>query len=389
MVTTAQPSPFYPASARYFCAHCGFPFRDPNRIQLYCHEYPLPGHGRCGRRLRDAQETAGLEKRLRKTQETDPYARRTTEDAIAHEWVRQHFPHVDLKQWQPASEQTERSGSGSAQTSLADPALSFLLTWHPREYLWEEHGYYEAIHGTADGQLVPDSWTVGNRKGGISPGDRAYLYRYHDSRGIVASGVITSGVQTRPHWDGSGRPANYADVSWDIVLDYEDRLPLEVLTAEVPEMKWNHLQGSGIAVKDAAAQRLAGLWQRHIGDIIFRSPDETPTNQTLAFPEGAVSQIEVNRYERDPRARRACLQHWGYRCTVCDLSFEEIYGPLGQDYIHVHHVHELSRLPPGYVVNPVTDLRPVCPNCHAMIHRGPGPALTVDQLRQQLHQPRA
>lgn len=102
------------------------------------------------------------------------------------------------------------------------------------------------------------------------------------------------------------------------------------------------------------------------------------------FPEGALSRVEVNRYERDPRARRACLEHWGYRCAACDFSFEERYGALGRNYIHVHHTLELSRVPQGYQVNPVDDLRPLCPNCHAMIHRGPGPALTIDELKRQL-----
>ena len=101
-----------------------------------------------------------------------------------------------------------------------------------------------------------------------------------------------------------------------------------------------------------------------------------------AFPEGALSRVEVNHYERDPRARKACLKHWGYRCAVCDFSFEEHYGPLGLDFIHVHHTKELSQVPPGYQVDPIKDLRPVCPNCHAMIHRGPGRALSVDELRK-------
>jgi 5-methylcytosine-specific restriction protein A len=167
-------------------------------------------------------------------------------------------------------------------------------------------------------------------------------------------------------------------------LAYEDRLPLEVLTAEVPEIPWSHLQGSGIEVKHVAAPKLHDLWQRHTNNIIFRLPDEPAGHDMQGFPEGALSRVEVNRYERDPRAREACLRHWGYRCAVCDFSFEEIYGPLGRQYIHVHHIMELSRLPADYEVNPITDLRPLCPNCHAMIHRGIGPALTIEELRQRL-----
>ena len=73
---------------------------------------------------------------------------------------------------------------------------------------------------------------------------------------------------------------------------------------------------------------------------------------------------------------------------VCRLRFliEERYGTLGRSFIHVHHLRELFQVPPGYIVDPVNDLRPVCPNCHAMIHRGPGLALTVEELRLQLRQ---
>lgn len=48
-----------------------------------------------------------------------------------------------------------------------------------------------------------------------------------------------------------------------------------------------------------------------------------------------------------------------------------------------NHTVELSLVPPGYQVNPIVDLRPVCPNCHAMLHRTI-PALSVDELRQIL-----
>lgn len=345
----------------------------------------FPGHGRCGKRWHDAQHPEGLRERLRKTQEADPHDQRTSEDAIAHDWVRQHHPGEDLEPWQPVQESGSRQLTGNVQDLTADSA-AFILTWHPEHFRWEEHGYHDAIQATAGGQVVADDCTVGNRKEGISPGDRAYLYRQHDDRGIVASGVFTSRVESRQHWDGSGRPARYADVDWGVVLDYEDCLPLEALTAEVPEMPWSHLQGSGIEVKPAAAPQLHELWERHTGKTFFRSPDELWTHGTETFPEGALSQIQVNRYERDPRARKACLERWGYRCAVCEISFEEIYGPLGREYIHVHHLKELSRLPADYRVNPVTDLRPVCPNCHAMIHRGTGPALAIEELKRQLQQ---
>ena len=231
-------------------------------------------------------------------------------------------------------------------------APMFILTWHPLHYRWKEHGYDDAVQVTAAGQTWSGDWTVGVRRGGISPGDTAVLYRQYQHRGLVASGVFTSGVEIGEHWEARGRAVRLAQIDWDIVLDYEDRLPLEILKAEVPGVKWDHIQGSGIAVEQSAAAKLRDLWARHAAEVLFRSPDEPRGISDQAFPEGALSRVEVNRYERDLRARKACLDHHGYRCSVCGFSFEDRYGPLGRNYIHVHHTLELSKMPPGYRVEP-------------------------------------
>jgi 5-methylcytosine-specific restriction protein A len=260
----------------------------------------------------------------------------------------------------------------------------FILTWHPLVYHWDEHSYDEAIQQTAAGQPWSGKWTVGARRSGISPGDKAVIYRQHEQRGLVASGTFTSDIELGHHWDNPSRVAAYAQVSWDVVLDYENRLPLDILQTQIPEVKWIHLQGGGTPVPAQAVHRLNTLWDRHVDSVLFRSPDELRGLSDATFPEGAISREPVNRYERDPRARKACLEYHGFRCAVCKFSFEEHYGELGRSYIHVHHTMELSKVPPGYRVNPVTDLIPLCPNCHAMIHRPTGQALTVEELRQRL-----
>ncbi len=54
---------------------------------------------------------------------------------------------------------------------------------------------------------------------------------------------------------------------------------------------------------------------------------------------------------------------------VCGFNFGEVYGHIGTGFIHIHHLHPLSLKDEGYLVNPTTDLVPVCANCHAMLHR--------------------
>jgi len=102
-----------------------------------------------------------------------------------------------------------------------------------------------------------------------------------------------------------------------------------------------------------------------------------------SYHEGAVTRILVNAYERDRAARQACIEQHGLACAVCEFRFDRRYGELGAGFIHVHHLVPLSELRTDYQVNPVADLRPVCPNCHAMLHRR-RPPLSIEELRARL-----
>ena len=114
----------------------------------------------------------------------------------------------------------------------------------------------------------------------------------------------------------------------------------------------------------------------------FRGPDEISERE---YAEGAVHQVQVNSYERDRAARRACINHYGPACTICGFVFEEHYGAIGEGYIHVHHLVPISDIGENYRVDPIEDLRPICPNCHAMIHRK-RPPLTIEDVLRQLNE---
>jgi 5-methylcytosine-specific restriction protein A len=108
---------------------------------------------------------------------------------------------------------------------------------------------------------------------------------------------------------------------------------------------------------------------------------EDGTNAELkSRPEGALMRVEVNRYERSPANRAACIAHYGTTCQVCGFSFSAVYGDLGDGFVEVHHRVMVSEMGEGYFVNPVRDLVPVCGNCHAMLHRR-SPPITIEELR--------
>ncbi|MGB7895012.1 MAG: HNH endonuclease [Microcoleus sp.] len=77
------------------------------------------------------------------------------------------------------------------------------------------------------------------------------------------------------------------------------------------------------------------------------------------------------------------MEHYGLNCYVCKFNFEEVFGEIGKGFIHVHHIIPLAEINQEYEVNPIQDLCPLCPNCHAMIHRK-YPPFTIEEIKYLL-----
>ena len=97
--------------------------------------------------------------------------------------------------------------------------------------------------------------------------------------------------------------------------------------------------------------------------------------------EGSSKEVVLTRYERNEDARDACLKLFGYDCSVCGINFEKTYGDIGKGFIHVHHLVPMSSIGKEYKIDHKTDLRPVCPNCHSMLHKK-NPPLSIDELKK-------
>jgi len=107
------------------------------------------------------------------------------------------------------------------------------------------------------------------------------------------------------------------------------------------------------------------------------------TDSDVVYPEGAKKQVIVNAYERNSKARQECIKHYGTKCFICNFDFKEKFGEIGRGFIHVHHIKPLSEINEEYEVNPIKDLRPICPNCHAMIHKRQ-PAYSIEEIKQYI-----
>lgn len=93
--------------------------------------------------------------------------------------------------------------------------------------------------------------------------------------------------------------------------------------------------------------------------------------------EGELGVHKINQAQRNRIARAECLNYFfphgaRYKCQICGFDFEETYGEIGRNYIVVHHREshaDKSNREGKHEIDPRKDLIPVCPNCHAMLHK--------------------
>ncbi|MBL0044082.1 MAG: HNH endonuclease [Flavobacteriales bacterium] len=220
-----------------------------------------------------------------------------------------------------------------------------------------------------------DRWSVGRSKD-IAPGDRFYLLHLGvEPRGIMASGWVMSEPESKLHWDGSESSTLYVDIEYDrLFRPDESILHIDTLRSAMPDQHWLP-QSSGTFLRSEYLVKMDELWAgNHASNKTLAS--ESPAD----FIEGTAYTVRMTRYERDPRNRSACIAHHGTACVVCEFDFKTRYGSLGEGFIHVHHLNPLAATRGAHVLDPIRDMRPVCPNCHAMLHRKKA-LLSIDELK--------
>lgn len=257
---------------------------------------------------------------------------------------------------------------------------TWLLTWNPGRWKWESlQADIEAVQRFG---RHPSRWSCGNARQ-IVPGERFFLLKQgRHIPGLVASGFITSPPYLAEHWSGVG-------TGWSVDLEFDcivaappiARSELSRGPDELRTKAWSS-QASGVRIPAEVASALERRWSEATG----LSGALPPTSESVdedTLPEGAVRRVVVNAYERNPVARRRCIEHHGYCCSVCGVLLSSLYGSIAEHFIEVHHRVPLGQIGRRYHVDPVKDLAPICPNCHAIIHRR-NPALTIDEARKLL-----
>ncbi len=248
---------------------------------------------------------------------------------------------------------------------------TYLFVWNPKRWPWDT--LEDDIKKVNETGNCPQRWSCGVNRS-INKGDRAFLIRVGaEPKGIIGAGAIASQPFIDRHWSGEDREAYYVDIDFESLLnpDKEPILTLDLLKiGDLRVQNWTP-QASGISIRPEFVNELEALWFDFLTTQNIRHnpfmPQQDQNQKT--YTEGTPNQVTQIKYERNPFARKACLEHYGYSCQVCDFNFEQTYGDLGKNFIHVHHLTQMANVRKQYSVDPITDLKPVCPNCHAMLHR--------------------
>lgn len=253
-------------------------------------------------------------------------------------------------------------------------AAAYRLNWNPDDA--PDDVTEEDVATCAEFGYVDFNWRCGKAR--IEPGQRLFLMRTgRGPRGLIGVGQALGEPEGgEKHADGRWEPywvsVRFTALSLKPLVD---RSALEVPPLDT--VHWN-AQTAAARLSSEQSDALERLARVDGKGPVEALPEELSMEKH--FPEGAVRQITVNAFERNRRGRKACLDRWGTACAICDIDFGARFGEEFIGLIHVHHLVPMSSIRKEYVLDPLQDLRPVCPNCHAMLHRR-SPPLSLDELR--------
>lgn len=253
---------------------------------------------------------------------------------------------------------------------------AYLYTWNPKKWVWKYQ--QDAIYRVNNGDQYDMSWRCGNTKR-IEIGDLFFLMRLGvEPKGIIGCGYVSSQPYSLLQWDDQKAAQGKSALRTDLLFKALSENPivsLAYLQEKYPDHAWTP-QASGVSISDEIAQELFSLIQCN-KNFSFAS---TSVKEVQLFAEGKPKSVTYKSYDRSPIARQACIEHYGYSCSVCGFNFEDAFGALGANYIEVHHLKQIADVGEEYIINPITDLRPVCANCHCMLHKT-RPPLSIDELK--------
>lgn len=201
--------------------------------------------------------------------------------------------------------------------------------------------------------------------------------------GYINGSVLARGgvLGYRFSWSGQGNNACPPELADTLVSEFCNRYKCESADFVVQHGAGGNAGRTFLVIKNPTVGLRVLL--QDAGRILDETIEITKINDH--YVEGALRDVQMQRHERSHAARQACLAHYGYDCFACGANLQLRYRGLQFELIHVHHEEPLSANFGPREVDPVEEMKPICPNCHAVIH-SKSPPYSIDELRQMLHE---
>jgi 5-methylcytosine-specific restriction protein A len=237
--------------------------------------------------------------------------------------------------------------------------MNWLISANGKMY---DHSSSFAHYGSID-------WRQGNAK--YSVGDIVYIYCTTPIQRVRYKCKVTA-------LNKSASEIRDDKAYWLNQEEYEKSLGGKFFNLELIEevdsekLSLPLLLKNGLNAAPQGPIKLAGNLEPYISSVFGTENDADFPETIISTPdifEGIKKQVSVNKYERSSVARAKCIAAHGCICKICSFDFEKIYGALGKNFIHVHHIVPIHTIGESYKINYTVDLIPVCPNCHAMLHK--------------------
>lgn len=224
-------------------------------------------------------------------------------------------------------------------------------------------------------------WKQGTNKS-ARVGDIVYIYESVTTKELILkTRIVERDVTVYIIKDGKYNVGN---------VDFESTPPwfkLELIS-ELPDgLDMSFLRKLGVEGNIQSMRQLDEAVVKGINEVVGDFDEENSNPLETIVTEGGKKVVYTTKYERNPRNRARAIEIHGTKCAACGFDFESQYGSRGKGFIEVHHTKPLYMTEGETVVNPESDLVPLCSNCHRMIHRRRDEILTVSELKELVTHP--
>jgi hypothetical protein len=120
---------------------------------------------------------------------------------------------------------------------------------------------------------------------------------------------VTSEYFEAPTWDDEKEEdtvVNYVDITWTTQLQIDQRLPIETLQLQIPEVYWSP-QGSGTQVAEQATEKLFQLWNTTVLNAGFTTTTLDSNNKVIPASTATIA------------TTNGC-------CQNCHFDSQSVYG---------------------------------------------------------------